>query len=231
MAERVDRSLMMKAMWADGRRRPIYSFNEKAFDIVGASSAYWLGFIAADGYIATRHHSLVVSLNEKDRCQLEALKAFLSSNHKLNEYSYPPDGKKRIDLKVRSKYLLRRLSEFGIIQKMSGSIRIPNLIPEDFEAAFIRGFFDGDGCLTTNGKAGGMKIAWTSKSVDMLRDIQERLIRKCGLNKIKLYSYKNKKAWDLAYGGNEQVKRIVTFLLNDGGYYLPRKLGRYGELR
>jgi DNA-directed RNA polymerase subunit RPC12/RpoP len=208
-----------------GRRNLKYHFNEHAFDILTPQAAYWLGFIYADGYIQSRHNALVLTLKATDKSLLEAFRAFLHSDHPIIDSPYF-DGRIKSVFIVRSPHLIIRLAELGVYQKKSFTIKFPDL-PRELQSDFIRGYFDGDGCLTsTGGMFPQMLLKFTSGAIHFLESIQVILMRECCLGKTKLRHYKNKNAADLVYGGNKQVRRIADYLLKHDGFFLDRKLGQ-----
>src|SRR5579864_3198646 len=74
-------------------RRPVSSFrrhavNQAAFDTITEESAYWIGFLMADGCIPFQQGKswgFIVSLSLCDRGHLEKLKSFLGSEHPISE--------------------------------------------------------------------------------------------------------------------------------------------------
>jgi LAGLIDADG DNA endonuclease family protein len=70
----------------------LYRCDELAFTRSTAESAYWFGFILADGciYESARHSpNLSVALAEKDLPLLETFQRFLKSNHPMTQRPKP----------------------------------------------------------------------------------------------------------------------------------------------
>src|SRR5262245_20146722 len=60
--------------------------NEAAFDVLTEESAYWAGFMMADGNISVREYSTYVTLGlaEADRDHVAAFRTFLGSTHTID---------------------------------------------------------------------------------------------------------------------------------------------------
>ena len=56
-----------------------YNLNENFFDELNEKSAYWLGFLYADGYVSSYENSIGISLKSEDINHLEKFKNFLNS--------------------------------------------------------------------------------------------------------------------------------------------------------
>lgn len=201
-----------------------YSFNENAFDIMTAESAYWLGFIYADGTIDKKRPILRIILHKKDKIILEKFKQFLNATHPVLEFS---NQRETACFQIVSKKLIGRLNLLGVYPQKTKEIMFPYFLPEKYYSDFIRGYFDGDGSLSTNGRNSHQVKFGITSHPEFLKQIQKILIKNCGLKKTKLYRYKGKTSASLSYGGNKQIKRILAYLIKNGGFYLPRKIGRW----
>lgn len=105
-----------------------------------------------------------------------------------------------------------------------------NLIPH-----FIRGYFDGDGCLTCHKfNENSPRLIWVIKfcgTENMLKNIYDNLPRRYN-NPINLYQrYKrDNNNYCIDIGGNQQVLQILNYLYKDATIYLERKYKKYQEL-
>ena len=66
---------------------------QDAFATITSESAYWIGFLMADGSISTSRNELSCMLTEIDRGHLEKLRDFLGSNHALVNAASRPSGR------------------------------------------------------------------------------------------------------------------------------------------
>ena len=124
-------------------------FNENIFEEINTEEkAYWLGFIYADGcvYKGTGDtYRLQINLKYDDISHLNKFQKFIGSDYTIQikdvgEY-------KSAILKVNSTKMCNDLIRHGVICRKSLICTFPN-IETKFYRHFIRGYFDGDGCVT-----------------------------------------------------------------------------------
>lgn len=129
-----------------------YKFNEDYFKNIDTSNkAYFLGLIYADGSVYK--NSCKIKLVETDSYILEIFKKDVESKKPLNYRkseiikgtSYI--GKPQYSIELCSKILVEDLKNLGVHQNKSLTLTFPNNIPTYFMSDFIRGCFDGDGCI------------------------------------------------------------------------------------
>ena len=122
-----------------------HTLNEKYFDIIDTDlKAYFLGFLSADGNINNSRKSLIlnISIQYKDKYILEKFLQELEADYEIKVYH---EG--YASLFIGNNYLCKTLSKYNVVPKKS-SIYEPKNIPKEFIPAFIKGFFDGDGCIS-----------------------------------------------------------------------------------
>lgn len=128
-----------------------YSYNENYFkNIDTEEKAYWLGFIAADGSIG-KTCGLEISLSYKD---IDHLYKFANnigaeidmvSTRMVKQY-------KVCRIFINNKKIINDLSKYGIIQNKGYNLDFPDFLNDDMLKYYLRGYFDGDGSISTNGK-------------------------------------------------------------------------------
>ena len=112
----------------------------KFSEIKTEEDAYWLGFIYADGYVSDKN-DFEVSLMKADYKHLEKLRSYLELSTKV----YVDDFRCR--LVYRNKILVDNLKRLGVRPRKSLTLAFPTQVPNNLVKDFIRGYFDGDGCL------------------------------------------------------------------------------------
>ena len=126
-------------------------FNEHIFDVIDTEEkAYWLGFIFADGYISSRDNSFELSLKGSDIEHLHKFNKFMEHNKdnvKLGEVKNKDKTFLRCRWGIANKHLWNTLNNLGCTPRKSLTLQFPN-ISEELKIPFIRGYFDGDGCLS-----------------------------------------------------------------------------------
>lgn len=110
--------------------------------------AYVLGFFAADGYMIKRKRSgaCYVDFYSNDRDILEKIKTVTCGSQKINERKHP-NGKISYRLQFGGAAWYDNVAKLGFTQAKSKTMRLPD-VPNKFVADFVRGYFDGDGCVS-----------------------------------------------------------------------------------
>ncbi len=120
-----------------------YALNEAAFDEVTPASAYWGGFLLADGAVcdtdAGSAPRIELALQVRDRGHVAAFKRFLGAGHPVVDRE--SQGSCRIA--VRSKRLAAALVRFGVTPRKSFTAEVPKELEHNVD--FWRGVMDGDG--------------------------------------------------------------------------------------
>lgn len=121
--------------------------NHNAFSEYSAESAYWAGFLAADGNLRLSHrgHKCIrLYLGVVDLRHLEKFKSFLGSGHKIAT----PEKYARCSIEFVSEQIYDDLvSKYNLTPRKSMTYTFPTQVPEEYLGPFLRGYFDGDGCL------------------------------------------------------------------------------------
>lgn len=128
-------------------------FDNTVFDCIDTEEkAYWLGFLYADGNISSTLNNVELSLSAQDSEHLEKFRVFLKSPNqiKISEVSVKGKKYKRCRLTVTNKYFKQQLIRLGCYPRKTtllslnrGIFAKPELI-----YPFIRGYVDGDGCIS-----------------------------------------------------------------------------------
>ena len=126
-------------------------FNELFFSNINTEAkAYWLGFIFADGCVIRRKYgnknliALRIGLSYRDNDHLEL---FLKDIESSNAIAYCGNGNEcRVSL--NSDRLVKDLENLGCVKRKSLKLtKLPDM-PDKLVRHFIRGYFDGDGCIS-----------------------------------------------------------------------------------
>lgn len=121
--------------------------NEDFFKTWTSDMAYVLGFFAADGSMyPTNRGGSYVCFEIADLDVLLLIRNTIRSQNKISERKRGIRWKNIYRLQIGSKSLFNDLTMLGFTQHKSLTMRFP-IIPERYLADFIRGYFDGDGCV------------------------------------------------------------------------------------
>lgn len=120
--------------------------NSFAFHIIDENSAYWIGFLCADGTVL-KNNEIRISLNAKDIKHIEKFKNFLNSSNTISNGIYGKE--ERAYFSIRDEQIAKDLADRGCINNKTYLLKFPNeqQIPEKYLSHFIRGYFDGDGSI------------------------------------------------------------------------------------
>lgn len=203
-----------------------FQLNENFFDVIDSpSKAYWLGFLAADGCVSKCRNSKVLSINlqETDRCILEQFKADLEYEGKIYELPIRVrNPKPQVMIKISSTTLCNHLEKYSITERKSFTIQFPN-IEEQYKPHYIRGFFDGDGCISVGKYC--KRVTFYSGSLDFLKSIES--VMSNSLNIKPRIPRIDRKIFSLCYASNTEVADIFQWLYKDASFYLERKYNKF----
>jgi hypothetical protein len=199
----------------------IYHCDELAFNRSTSESLYWFGFLLADGCIYQRNGSsanLSVALSEKDACHLEKLKQFLKADQPLKYQTRT----KSVRLDIRSDILCQSLITRGCTPAKSLTLIYPQS-GYFYRRHFIRGYFDGDGCIHVNEANCGFPSVSFVGTHAFLTSLQEILVTEAGMCENAIQNHPTSPAKYLVYGGRGNAFKLYTYLYSEGGSFLERK--------
>lgn len=216
-----------------GLKKTKYKYDENFFENIDTEEkAYWLGFIYADGYIINGvvgnkyYHELGVELQEKDYTQLKkfnkSIRGNLEIKYRTRICNLSNKAYNTCFIKLYSKKIVEDLQRQGVFLNKSLIIKLPKLT-DNLMPHFIRGFFDGDGCLVKNNHKNGksyIRADFTCGSNIFINQLREYLYK----NNIKSYISKEKnKPYRLLIGGMVNCDIFLKYIYNNANIYLDRK--------
>lgn len=192
--------------------------------------AYWLGFFYADAYNNERRARIVIELQERDRAHLVKCANFFG--HPREPFKQIKNGGKYIAyrLELNSRHLSNTLKQHGCHQTKSFNITFPEFLSKDLIHHFVRGYFDGDGCIYVNTSCDqlGIEIVSTREMVDELHNILKTIEVNSYINTRKRYT---NNTWRIESGGSKQILRFCEWLYKDATIFLDRKYNIYTEYK
>ena len=201
-----------------------YTLNETYFENINTEKkAYWLGFLWADGYLNNKALSLILSI--KDKNHLSKFLNSLETDRPLKEYRYSYQEIAKVH--IPNKKIVNDLNKLQYHNKKI----IPKISPSLYNH-FLRGLFDGDGCirLTKNNDSYFSLLA----EKELLEWIQKNIFMSIGINpETKLKKrHKESKSNVLAIelGGRDNAKKIYGYLYNDATIFLERKKQMFEDI-
>lgn len=109
--------------------------------------AYFLGFIAADGCVFDRRNDtqqklLSLTLHRKDKHILKLFLKYIKSNNKIS------DSERTSSIQIASDKLCSDLKKYNVVHDKTWTY-YPKNIPSKMMSHFLRGYFDGDGSISS----------------------------------------------------------------------------------
>jgi hypothetical protein len=189
------------------------------------SKAYWLGFIVADGAIVGTKIS--VKLAVKDQEHVCKLKACIGTNIPivLGEGTRKGVVNKFCRLDFTSKKMVTDLAMHRVLPRKSLREEFPLGVGSDIERHFLRGLFDGDGCIR-NVKYGHILTYVGSEGI--VSAFRNRLVAKFGVTPQKPRCVRN--LHYVSFGRKNDISLILSYLYNDSSWYLDRKYKKSREI-
>lgn len=205
-----------------------YKIDDNYFDAIDTEDkAYFLGLLYADG---TMHHKtkvISIGLIEKDKHILELLNKL--TNNQCPLYPRPPQKDThqfQNILVMRSDNMSEKLQQYGIVPNKTMKIRFPFWLNKSLWRHFIRGYFDGDGCIChifpTN-RADNFCVTFTCKNLEfcngLLRALREDANINFGIPRLK---HKNG-CFELRTGKIKTISDFYKYIYTNASSYLYRK--------
>ena len=203
-----------------GKAKRIKEVDETIFENIDTEEkAYWLGFLYADGYVNNRQVELTLKADDLEH--IEKFKNFMKSNHKI---SYRKDIN-AYRITICSTKIAYDLNNLGCVQAKSLILTFPTeeQVPNDLIHHFMRGYFDGDGCISYGQGQYRLCILGTSDFLDEYENYILNVLDRTNRNKRKL----NGQASSIQYAGTKQVNKIYNFLYKNATIYLERKYNKF----
>lgn len=206
--------------------------NENVFDSIDTEEkAYWLGFLFADGNISNKNNYIRINLSKKDKKHLEKLKMFLNYERDVLDYE-TKQGYNISRMSVSNKHLWNKLNELGCTPNKSLTLKFPKCVfneKQELIRHFLRGYFDGDGCLSFRDKEHKRPKIYLLGTVDFLREM-ETLIPFKPLKNIYL-KHKNRNNFITGVWSKEgkMAYEFAKYLYENSTIFLDRKYDVYLE--
>lgn len=165
----------------------VYDANAKfdihIFDSIDTEEkAYWLGFLFADGCVSSTQTFLQLDLAIKDKNHIIKFKKFLKDTRNdsvVIDKVVKFEGKEYTSsrYRVHNRYFHDRLVALGCVPKKSLILKFPDksiFSKEELVYDFIRGYLDGDGCITYHHTENNLRITILG-TVDFLNGVRKYL--------------------------------------------------------
>lgn len=213
-----------------GQDNRIYKVNDDYFDIQNPNMAYILGFWAADGNVHLKENRLDLELASEDYEILEKIKEEIQCERPIKIYQCS-SGYTKNKLYFWSKKIKKVFTEYGIVpnKTYSKDFKPPIKLNKQYWIDYIRGFFDGDGCVK---KATSLTFQLNSVNKDFLAAIQDFLLQYYNIETnitISGMKGRNINLYRL-YCYGDKARKIFDVLYTPNSLFLARKYKRWLDL-
>ena len=195
--------------------------DENYFDKINTpEKAYWLGFLYADGYVG-ENNSIEFCLQITDSYAVNNFKKALKSGHKISNrnvflvYQGRLVGRQATRITIKNKHMAESLISKGCKNKKSLTLSFPNfdIIPHKLFSHFIRGYFDGNGCVYTGVKhKRRCYIIFTCASYDYCIDLMDFILKELD---IKMFIKQSKNVFEISIYKKDDVRKFLEYIYKD----------------
>lgn len=224
----LDRNNIPRRTYSENNRR--FNRNQHYFDEIDTpNKAYILGMLYADGCNHTAHNAINIHLQEEDKEILEKIKDELEYEGELR---FNPLHEKNERYKnsyilcINDEYMSKRLEELGVVNSKSLSLTFPKFLSDDLLSHFIRGYFDGDGCVYYYERLQKCQTH-TCGTHDFCEHLSQ-ILHSLGIkNSIKHPKQCHENTVVLSTNGNKSTYQFLSWLYKDADLKMDRKYQRY----
>lgn len=199
-----------------------FSLNDNYFKHQSCNMAYILGILASDGTIKLDRNEIKLTLQRDDRELLEKIHHELNMTRPIHDYE-DRKGHKNSSLVISSKQIKQDLSEYGIIPQKTFNLTTPKKLNKVYWIDYIRGFFDGDGCICQK-TDGHVSFSLYCACKDFLQEICDFLYEEYNIPKKPIYIHGN--IYKIEYG-KKATQQIYDILYTNNSIYMKRKKDKF----
>lgn len=220
----------------------IYPIDDTFFDIIDTEEkAYFLGLLYADGYNKEDRGAVSIELQEEDTEILDkfiiALKYIGKTVYLNDRTKEKPTTKKTSILHIGCKKISQALVRLGCHQRKSLTLKFPtsDQVPEHLLRHFIRGYFDGDGSISTGFVKGTTSLRLhcnITSTKDFCNDLSKIINREVKVNSIvNKCGTSNTITSRVDVNGAQQIFKMIKWMYEDSTIFLQRKYNKYLSIK
>jgi len=194
-----------------------YYHNDDYFNrIDNEEKSYWLGYIAADGNVHNfkGHLRFTLTVASKDLDHLMKFKSHINAENPFQKYK---SGAR--SLVLCSDKLCNSLIDKGITERKTFVLKPPNKVPDDLIRHWIRGYFDGDGCINLR-KDGINRRIHISGTKEVCEFINSNIPFYCSIKK-------NKGIYCIRVNQQKAVRWTYNYFYLDSNVFMERKYEKF----
>lgn len=201
--------------------------NKTLFETIDSEeSAYWLGFLDADGCVHNGNnydYKIEISLKEEDRHHLEKFRDFIGKDNKISDRVKT----KAVRYSFRNKTIWQNLINLGCVPHKSLILQFPTeeQVSNKLLLPFLRGYFDGDGSFWY-GDSLGLNIL---SSKDFLLGLKQRYTPFKDISIYPVHYERPYKGQRIQTGNKQLILQFLFDIYDNANIYLDRKYNKYQD--
>lgn len=207
-----------------------YPVNSDFFKTWSSEMAYIVGFIAADGNICHtgRAHVLHIACDDKDI--IEKIRNVMTFQGPIHQKARL-NGKISYSLRICDPVIFQDLVRINITERKSLTLK-PPVIPGRFVKDFVRGYFDGDGSVSSRSKVYQDKLVvdlYTSSPymASFLYEIMKVISKGHYKGTINTLLVHQKTPYYVVRLGHKASQILFSYMYQDATIYLERKYNKF----
>lgn len=203
-------------------------YNHNYFSVIDTEDkAYFLGLLFADGHIG-KENRVSLKLASPDEYLVFKLRDLIAPDLAVSERNHMK-WSTAYEVSFRSKFIHRDLFELGMVDLKTNEGRNFPHLQQQFMNHFIRGYFDGDGCITqSSNKTPEVKVY--SPCQNFLKQMSLYLNKHLGLTTSFTQGNTNKSCVALNILTKEGKYIFLDYLYSNANYYMQRKYDKFISL-
>ena len=210
-------------------QRRQFNVDDNYFSTENSNMAYLLGFLASDGTVDKKNNRIKIGLSSIDKEFLVKIKEELKYEGDILNY-ITSNGFSVSELTFTSQQIKKDLARYNIVPNKTFNFKFPKNLNKKYWIDFIRGYFDGDGSVSTTGNNA---IRWQicSATKNVLETIVDFFYEEYHIKKVSILEQprKNNTLYYFQYSTNA-TKEIFSILYKKNSLKLPRKYLKFKEL-
>lgn len=199
--------------------------------ISDSNSAYWLGFLYADGSIRKDRNEISLELQEKDIKTIEDFHSYCNNKNSIRKHIIKRNNKEYVSYvsSFSNKSVKENLIKLGCTPKKSLTLQCPTeeQVPKQFFYDFIRGYIDGDGYIQYDTNKHRYRIIILGT-----KEFLSGTMKRCGwFEYCSISRDKKSNIYSLTISNKENVFHQLEKIYENSQYHLDRKFEIYKKAK
>ncbi len=197
-----------------------YALNQEFFDdLTKESSAYFFGFLMADG-CNSLSKGISWVIQSRDSYIMQSFKKEIGYGGPISVTS--TQGREYHRLHIVCVDLAEKLNSLGLVPRKSKILKFPQTIPPQSMHHFVRGFFDGNGSIWISN---GYPALTFLSAPEFCKGLHTELLNRG----IETKFQKHKMIFQVRISNRPMIKKLFVWMYQDATLFLRRKQEKFTE--